>query len=40
MVYRALYGDSQVFCRPFFMFCETVDRPEFDYKGPRFRPIR
>lgn len=38
VVYKALYGQDlgQLFVRPLLMFLEEVDKPEFNYKGPRF----
>lgn len=35
-VYRGLYGDFQLYIRPINMFLESVDKPELNYKGPRF----
>ena len=37
IVYRALYGDHDVWVRPKEMFFENVERPE--YAGPRFVEI-
>ena len=38
--YQALYGDFAYLYRTLDDFTEIVDRPEFDYKGPRFAYIR
>ena len=42
VVYRGLYPDSnfQIYLRPLSMFLENVDKPELNYKGPRFIFIR
>ncbi len=40
VVYRALYGDFQLYIRPIDMFLEEVDKPELSYKGPRFTLIK
>ena len=37
VIYRALYGDRNLWVRPASMWCEVVDRP--DYHGPRFSYI-
>ena len=37
VVYRALYGDGELWVRPAAMWTETVDRE--DYHGPRFQYI-
>ena len=37
VVYRALYGDHDVWVRPASMWSEQVDRQ--DYRGPRFIPV-
>lgn len=39
VVYQAMYGDHKLYCRPVQMFIEDVDRPELNYKGPRFQRI-
>lgn len=39
-VYRAFYGDFQLYLRPLDMFLEEVDKPELGYKGPRFTLIK
>jgi len=38
VVYRPLYEGAiaSLFVRPLAMFIEDVDRPELNYKGPRF----
>ncbi len=36
VVYRRLFDDHQMFVRPLAMFMEDVDKPELNYKGPRF----
>jgi len=38
VVYRPLYEGAvaELFVRPLAMFMEDVDRPELNYKGPRF----
>lgn len=37
VVYRPLYEcDKAFFVRPKAMFLEEVDKPEYNYKGPRF----
>jgi hypothetical protein len=36
VIYKRLFEDFQMFARPLVMFIETVDKPEFNYKGPRF----
>ncbi len=36
VVYRALYGEGALFVRPEAMFLEEVDKPEYNYRGPRF----
>lgn len=40
VVYRALYGDHQLYARPEAMFLEEVDKPDYGYKGPRFVWVR
>ena len=40
VVYRALYGDYQLCVRPLKMFTEEVDKPEHNYKGPRFKLVK
>lgn len=39
-VYRGLYGDFALYVRPLSMFLEEVDKPELNYKGPRFTLIK
>ena len=36
MVVYQRQSDQQLYVRPRDMFMEEVDKPEFDYKGPRF----
>lgn len=36
VVYRALYGEKNLWTRPLQVFTEVVEVPEFKYKGPRF----
>lgn len=40
VVYRALYGEHKLWIRPVSMFLEEVDKPEIEYKGPRFTFVR
>ncbi len=40
VVYRALYGDYELFVRPEAMFLEEVNKPEYGYSGPRFLLIK
>ena len=40
VVYRALYGEKKLWVRPLAMFLEEVDKPEINYKGPRFVFVR
>ncbi len=40
VVYRALYGEGKLWVRPLAMFTEIVDKPEINYKGPRFSYVR
>ncbi len=40
VVYRALYGEGKLWVRPLTMFTEEVDKPELNYKGPRFTYVR
>lgn len=35
VIYQNL--NQEIFARPKEMFEETVDKPDFDYKGPRFK---
>ncbi len=37
VVYRPLYGSFELMVRPEIMFVEEVDKPENNYKGPRFQ---
>ena len=39
VLYIPLYGKFQILVRPKEMFFDEVDRPELNYKGPRFRYI-
>lgn len=39
VVYRKEYGDRGLCIRPYAMFVEEVDKPELNYRGPRFRLI-
>ena len=39
VLYIQLYGDFQEMVRKKSEFLEEVDRPDFNYKGPRFRYI-
>jgi len=36
VVYKALYGEQQVWVRPVHMWVDEIDRPEIPYTGPRF----
>jgi len=36
VLYRPCYGQRPLMIRPFSMFHEHVDKPEFNYSGPRF----
>lgn len=40
VVYRALYGEGGLWVRPKDMFLEEVEKPEHNYKGPRFRFVK
>lgn len=40
IIYRALYGDKKLWVRPESMFFEEVNKPEINYRGPRFIYIR
>lgn len=40
VVYLALYEPYDLWVRPLSMFQEEVDKPELDYKGPRFKLVR
>lgn len=37
VVYRALYGDGELWVRPAAMWSETVEKD--GYRGPRFAPV-
>lgn len=37
VIYVELYGDCHKSVRPCKMFLEEVDKPEYNYKGPRFK---
>ncbi|MBI4032386.1 DUF1653 domain-containing protein [Candidatus Berkelbacteria bacterium] len=39
VVYRAEYGERALCVRPYGMFIEHVDKPEYNYSGPRFQYI-
>jgi hypothetical protein len=39
IVYRSLKDPSKLWVRPAKMFLEFVDKPEYNYKGPRFQFI-
>jgi hypothetical protein len=40
VVYKPLYPcDVELFVRPLEMFLEIVDKPEYNYNGPRFRLV-
>lgn len=39
VVYRALYGNGELWVRPVEMFVEEVEKPEYNYKGPRFEYV-
>jgi len=39
VVYKALYGEGDVWVRPKKEFFDTVDKPEIGYTGPRFIQI-
>jgi hypothetical protein len=36
VVYRSLYGTYRLNVRPLGIFIDEVDKPDFNYKGPRF----
>lgn len=36
VVYQRTFDDHQIFVRPLAMFMEDIDKPELNYKGPRF----
>lgn len=36
VVYQSLKYPDRIWVRPLKMFLEDVDRPEYNYKGPRF----
>lgn len=36
VIYRQEYGDHALLARPYEMFLEVVNSPEYDYIGPRF----
>lgn len=40
IIYRALYGNKKLWVRPKSMFFEEVNKPEINYRGPRFIYIR
>ncbi len=40
IIYRALYGDKKLWVRLESMFFEEVNKPEINYRGPRFIYIR
>lgn len=40
VVYRELYGEYHLSVRPETMFLEEVDKPEYNYKGPRFALVK
>jgi 2-polyprenyl-3-methyl-5-hydroxy-6-metoxy-1,4-benzoquinol methylase len=41
VIYKPLYEcDVEFFVRPLGMFFEVVDKPEFEYNGPRFRLVK
>jgi len=39
VLYVPLYGDLRLIVRPKAMFFEEVDKPEYNYKGPRFQYV-
>ncbi|MBI4022884.1 DUF1653 domain-containing protein [Candidatus Berkelbacteria bacterium] len=39
VVYQAEYGDRPLCVRPYEMFVEHVDKPEYGYQGPRFAKL-
>lgn len=39
VLYAPLYGRFRLIVRPKAMFLEEVDKPEYNYKGPRFQYI-
>lgn len=39
VVYRALYGDRVLYVQSAKRFTERVEKPEFDYVGPRMRLV-
>jgi len=40
VLYKALYEPFEMWVRPIEMFSEVVDKPEYNYKGPRFQLIQ
>lgn len=39
VVYQALYGNKEIYCRPISMFVDQVNNEKYNYKGPRFSKI-
>lgn len=40
IVYKALYGNFDMYIRPVEMFVENVSKPELNYSGPRFKLVK
>lgn len=40
VLYLELYEPYELNVRPIAMFTEEVDKPEYNYKGPRFSLVR
>jgi len=39
VIYKARYGEGQLYARPQAMFLEHVEKPELGYSGPRFTRV-
>lgn len=40
VIYQEQEGEKRIFARPINMFFEEVEKPEFNYKGPRFIQVK